>query len=264
MEKHVDEVLRLGFGKCALQVQVPESGPIKNVEQLVGKRIVTSFEVLAGKYFKELDEKFQVKVDEERTKIEYVGGSVEAACALGLADGIGELLLRFPVHATSHKASLYPSCSRSCRYVTSSHSPKATVHVSVPFPFFSESGDTMRAAGLHAIETLLETEAVLIKSSVQKHPALEPLISLITSRIKGVVAAGRYVVCEYNIRRSSLAAATSVTPGRRAATVSPLLEEDWAAVSVMVEKRKVADVMDELVKIGAEDILIFNLDNCRV
>ena len=32
----------------------------------------------------------------------------------------------------------------------------------------------------------------------------------------------------------------------------------------LIEKSKVADVMDELVKIGAEDILIFNLDNCRV
>ena len=35
-------------------------------------------------------------------------------------------------------------------------------------------------------------------------------------------------------------------------------------VSSMVEKRRIADVMDELVKMGAEDILIFNLDNCRV
>ncbi len=122
----------------------------------------------------------------------------------------------------------------------------------------------MRAAGLHAISTLLESEAVLIKSSVQKHLTLEPLIKLITSRIAGVVAAGRYVVCEYNILREKLHAATVITPGRRAATVSPLEEEGWVAVSVMVEKQKVANVMDDLVKVGAEDILIFNLDNCRV
>ncbi len=91
MENLVTEELRLGFGKCALQVQVPEAGPIEKVEDLAGKRVVTSFEVLAGKYFGELDERLQL-VDDQRTKIEYVGGSVEAACALGLADGIGELL----------------------------------------------------------------------------------------------------------------------------------------------------------------------------
>lgn len=122
----------------------------------------------------------------------------------------------------------------------------------------------MRAAGLCAIATLLQSEAVLIKSSVTKHPALEPLIKLITSRIAGVVAASKYVICEYNILRSKVHDATTITPGRRAPTISPLEDEGWVAVSSMVEKRRTADVMDELVNIGAEDILIFNLDNCRV
>jgi ATP phosphoribosyltransferase len=88
MQNHVTETLRLGFGKCALQVQVPEAGTIKNVEDLAGKRVVTSFEVLSGEYFGKLDEKFNLSGD-QKTRIEYVGGSVEAACALGLADGIG-------------------------------------------------------------------------------------------------------------------------------------------------------------------------------
>lgn len=89
MQDHVTETLRLGFGKCALQVQVPEAGPIKTVEDLAGKRVVTSFEVLSKKYFDVVDDKLQL-TDDKRTNIEYVGGSVEAACALGLADGIGE------------------------------------------------------------------------------------------------------------------------------------------------------------------------------
>ncbi|KAJ7687173.1 ATP phosphoribosyltransferase [Mycena rosella] len=218
MQDHVTETLRLGFGKCALQVQVPEAGSIKTVDDLAGKRVVTSFEVLSGEYFEKLDQKFNLSGD-QKTKIEYVGGSVEAACALGLADGIVDLV---------------------------------------------ESGDTMRAAGLHAIATILETEAVLIKSTVLKHPELSPVIDLVTSRIAGVIAAGRYVVCQYNISRDKLPAATLLTPGRRAPTVSPLEEENWVAVSSMVEKKKIAGIMDELVKIGAEDILIFNLDNCRV
>lgn len=128
----------------------------------------------------------------------------------------------------------------------------------------SESGDTMRAAGLHAIATVLKTEAVLIKSSTPKHPALEPLIQLITRRIAGVVAANHYVVCEYNIPRVKLPESRQITPGRRAPTISPLEDDDWVAVSAMVEKGKIANVMDELTQIGAEDIMIFNLDNCRV
>ncbi|KAH9014536.1 ATP phosphoribosyltransferase [Lactarius pseudohatsudake] len=174
MEAHVSETLRLGFGKCALQVQVPEAAPVHSVDALAGKRIVTSFEVLAGHFFAD---------------IEYVGGSVEAACALGLADGI-------------------------------------------------ESGETMRAAGLRPIATLLQSEAVLIRSSTPKHAHLAPLIDKITARIAGVIAAGKYVICQYN-------------------------DPEWVAVSSMVERSKMADVMDQLVSVGAEDILIFNLDNSR-
>jgi len=218
MESFVTEVLPLGFGKCSLKVQVPDHGPIRTVEDLAGKRVVTSFETLAGEYFRTMDDSLGLK-GIQATKIEYVGGSVEAACALGLADGIVDLV---------------------------------------------ESGDTMRAAGLCAIATLLESEAVLIRSTTPKHPHLSPIIDRITKRIAGVIAAEQYVIVQYNIPRAQLPEAKRVTPGRRAPTVSRLEQENWAAVSVMVEKKKVATVMDELVVIGAEDILVFNLDNCRV
>lgn len=92
MQSFVTEVLRLGFGKCSLQVQVPEHGPIQSVDDLAGKRVVTSFETLAEGYFNDLDERLGLKGLEQATKIEYVGGSVEAACALGLADGIIDLV----------------------------------------------------------------------------------------------------------------------------------------------------------------------------
>jgi len=218
MSELVTEVLQLGFGQCALQVQVPQSSSITNVEELAGKRVVTSFEVVSGKYFEKLDAKLGLEGD-KRTKIQYIGGSVEAACALGLADGIVDLV---------------------------------------------ESGETMRAAGLHAIQTVLKTEAVLIKSAVPKHEHLKPIIDLITRRLAGVIASTKYVLCQYNIRRSALSLATAITPGRRAPTISPLEDPDWLAVNSMVERKKQANVMDQLVEIGAEDVFILNLDNCRV
>jgi ATP phosphoribosyltransferase len=82
----IEELLPLGFGKCSLQVQVPVSGSIQSVQQLSGGRIATSFEVLAQELFNKVDQ----EVGGKKTKVEYVGGSVEAACALGMADGIGE------------------------------------------------------------------------------------------------------------------------------------------------------------------------------
>ena len=252
MENLVTEELRLGFGKCSLQVQVPEASPITTVEDLTGKRIVTSFEVLAGQFFDKLDDKLGLSGD-KKTQIDYVGGSVEAACALGLADGIGAFnILHVVSSPEAHPMQLILLVSK-----------VKQIRVDLSFNALIESGDTMRAAGLRSIATMLQTEAVLIRSRTPKHPNLTPLINLVTKRIAGVVAANKYVVCQFNISRDKLAAATKIAPGRKAPTVSPLEEEGWVAVSSMIEKKNCANTMDDLVNIGAEDVLIFNLDNCR-
>jgi len=83
----VDKVMDLGFGACKLCVQAPVADKITDVSTLAGGRIVTSFPVLSEKFFKPLDEKKGVK-----TKITEVSGSVEAACGLGLADAVVDLV----------------------------------------------------------------------------------------------------------------------------------------------------------------------------
>lgn len=80
----------LGFGGCKLQVQVPVKGDITEAKQLVGRNIVTSFTGLTGAFFSKLEGVSDVS--DLRTDIKYVGGSVEAACALGVADGIVDLV----------------------------------------------------------------------------------------------------------------------------------------------------------------------------
>jgi ATP phosphoribosyltransferase len=77
----------LGFGKCRLCVQAPVVANITDVKQLAGKRIVTSFPNLTKKYFDGLDQELGVQ-----TKIRFVSGSVEAACGLGLADAVVDLV----------------------------------------------------------------------------------------------------------------------------------------------------------------------------
>ena len=149
-ESDVDVLLPmdLNFGSCKLQVQVPNAGPYEKPEQLIGKTIVSSFTNLTKQYFAKLE---GVPVEKITTKIRYVGGSVEASCALGIADAIVDLV---------------------------------------------ESGETMRAAGLKDIATVLETSAHLIES---KNPKGDPeLLQTIKSRIEGVMTAQKYVNCNYN------------------------------------------------------------------
>ena len=82
----VEEVMDLDFGRCKLQVQVPAKGGIESARDLVGKNIVTSFTGLTERYFRGLEEEGEHGLTQEKnaplkTKIKYVGGSVEAACA---------------------------------------------------------------------------------------------------------------------------------------------------------------------------------------
>ncbi|KAL9588818.1 MAG: hypothetical protein Q9203_002370 [Teloschistes exilis] len=222
-ETWAEEVLDLAFGYCRLQVQVPEKGSYAQPRDLIGRHICTSFVGLTKRYFARLEaqEKGVTNGDmsdngtQLKTKIKHLSGSVEAACALGVADGIVDLV---------------------------------------------ESGDTMKAAGLKAIDTVVESRAVLIKS---KHPSNPKLVDMVASRIRGVIAAQQFVLCQYNIPRDLIPTATKITPGKRAPTITALDNADWLAVSSMVEKKKIATVMDELSDCGATDILVLNIANSR-
>jgi ATP phosphoribosyltransferase len=130
----------------------------------------------------------------------------------------------------------------------------------------------MKAAGLKSIDIVMESQAVLISSSTSgtlspklSHEENGSLQTLITNRIRGVIAAKRYVLLEYNVPRSMLPEVVKITPGRRAPTVSPLesADEQWVAVSVMVERKIAAQIMDELENKGASDILVFDISNSR-
>ncbi|KAJ6184758.1 hypothetical protein N7519_006059 [Penicillium mononematosum] len=200
---NVEELLDLGFGACKLQVQVPEKGDLKEAKDLVGRNVVTSFTALTDAFFRKLE---GVEAGQKlSTKIKYVGGSVEAACALGVADGIVDLV---------------------------------------------ESGETMKAAGLKAIDTVVSSTAVLVKSRKSN----SDMLTLLSSRLRGVITAQKFVLCQYNIPHY---------PGKRAPTITALEEEGWVAVSSMVEKKSIANVMDELIKVGASDILVMNIANSR-
>ncbi len=218
--KGCESVLDLEFGACKLQVQVPVKGEYKEPKDLIGKNIGTSFVHLAAEYFAKLEAEQDAATGAApskklRTKIIELSGSVEAACALGVADGIVDLV---------------------------------------------ESGETMKAAGLQAIDTVVLTVATLIKS---KNPSNQAMVDLIASRINGVITAKKYVLCQYNVSRSNLAGCVAVTPGRRAPTINALEEEGWVAVSAMVAKKQIATVMDKLTDLGATDILVLQIMNTR-
>lgn len=95
LEEHgarVDRSLELGFGRCRLQLAVPEPGPICRLEELEGRPIATSHPNATSGYLRERG------VDAHLIEI---SGAVEVTPLLGVADAIVDLVATGTTLATN-------------------------------------------------------------------------------------------------------------------------------------------------------------------
>lgn len=124
------------------------------------------------------------------------------------------------------------------------------------------TGGTLRQAGLQVFgEPILHSEAIVIeRAGNSRGEAIETLLR----RINGVVIARQYVLVDYDVETSNLAAATALTPGIESPTISPLQKEGWSAVRAMVKSKEVNRIMDELYKVGARGILVTDIHASRL
>ncbi|MFT5581223.1 MAG: ATP phosphoribosyltransferase [Lentimonas sp.] len=81
--KKVDSILPLGFGSCRLSLAIPKDIKYPGLSFFEGKKVATSYPGILSRYFQE--NKVQVEIEE-------IGGSVEIAPGIGLADGIFDIV----------------------------------------------------------------------------------------------------------------------------------------------------------------------------
>lgn len=125
-----------------------------------------------------------------------------------------------------------------------------------------ETGGTLRAAGLEAFgEPILRSEAVLIGP---KDRESGPQGRVLVRRLSGVTVAREYVMLDYDVPLDLVEQACKVTPGLESPTVSPLHDQEWAAVRAMVPRSRTNQVMDELYELGARAILVTSIHACRI
>ncbi|MEV7694382.1 ATP phosphoribosyltransferase [Microbacterium sp. NPDC089189] len=122
------------------------------------------------------------------------------------------------------------------------------------------TGTTLRQAGLEIFgPVLLESDAVLI-TGAQEPTGLDTLLR----RLRGVLAARRYVLVDYDLPADLIDAAIAVAPGIESPTISPLRDPSWVAVRVMSPRTGVNQVMDALYAIGARAILVTEIHAARL
>ena len=125
-----------------------------------------------------------------------------------------------------------------------------------------ETGTTLRRAGLEIFgDVILESEAVLVQ---RRDFAGSTTFDHFMRRIDGVQVARTYVMVDNDVPAEALDAATALTPGLEAPTVSPLSKDGWYAVRAMVPRTVVQGLMDQLWDAGARAILSTELSACRL
>lgn len=82
-QKYVKNIINLNFGFCSLSIAIPKKSNIKKIEQLKNAKIATSYPNSTKEYFM----KKNIPIN-----IVSVNGSVEITPALGIADGIVDLV----------------------------------------------------------------------------------------------------------------------------------------------------------------------------
>ena len=121
------------------------------------------------------------------------------------------------------------------------------------------SGSTLVSNGLVEVERVFESEAVLIANrnlSEEDRSTLDELMFRIES--DKMSRGKKYLLM--NIPQASLEEAVKILPAMRSPTVMPLASEGWCSLHSVVEASSMWEKIRQLKAIGAEGILVIDLD----
>jgi ATP phosphoribosyltransferase len=125
----------------------------------------------------------------------------------------------------------------------------------------TETGSSLRANKLKIIDTVLESNTVLIANKVAwadgwKHEKLCNIRML----LEGAMLAHGKVGLMLNVHKDSLRAVLDVLPALKRPTVSSLSDDGWVAVNTILEERLVRVIIPKLKQAGAQGIVEYPLN----
>ncbi len=121
------------------------------------------------------------------------------------------------------------------------------------------SGGTLVSNGLREVEVVLESEAVLIGRK-DAESGKQKLIDSILFRFDAVRESRGKKYILMNIPSDKLEDAMRLLPSMRSPTVMPLALDGWCSIHSVVDDSDLWHTVESLKQIGAEGILILNLD----
>jgi ATP phosphoribosyltransferase len=121
------------------------------------------------------------------------------------------------------------------------------------------TGSTLMSNGLKEVETILNSEAILITNqnlNVEKQTLLNELLF----RIESVQRAknNKYVVL--NVPNEKIEILTDILPGIKSPTIVPLQKEGWSALHSVIGEDQFWEIIGKLKAAGAEGILVMPIE----
>lgn len=123
------------------------------------------------------------------------------------------------------------------------------------------TGATLEANGLAAVDTVMKSEAVLIRAPTKCEPELEHVTDSLVQRFRGVIASrgAKYVMM--NAPRAVLPQISAILPGADAPTVTPLAgRDDAVAVHAVCQESVFWETLEQLKAAGASSILVLPIE----
>lgn len=121
------------------------------------------------------------------------------------------------------------------------------------------SGSTLVSNHLKEVETVMQSEALLIANKKLTKDKLQLLDELVF-RINAVQTAENKKYILLNAPNDKLAEIFSILPGMKSPTVLPLAEEGWSSVHSVIDEKSFWEVIGKLKAAGAEGILIIPIE----
>ncbi|MDR1985418.1 MAG: ATP phosphoribosyltransferase [Treponema sp.] len=122
------------------------------------------------------------------------------------------------------------------------------------------SGRTLKDNGLRIIATLLESSTRFVASAgAMRDPVKQNRIAELAMLFKAVLDGRERVMLEMNVSKSQFPALVSGLPSMRSPTVAPLYGDAGYAVKIAVKKSEVPGMIPRLKKLGAADIVEYDL-----
>jgi ATP phosphoribosyltransferase len=121
------------------------------------------------------------------------------------------------------------------------------------------SGGTLFMNGLKEVETILSSQAVLVKNhgiSAEKLALLERLLF----RIRAVKKSKRNKYVLLNAPNDKLDEIVALLPGMKSPTILPLAESGWSSVHSVLSEDTFWDIIEQLKQAGAQGILVVPIE----